>query len=74
MADPKKMSVEEILAACRKMDGGGGDAPDASADEPKPVEEKSPAASAQPAAPKSGKKPGEMSVEEMSIINLYALP
>ena len=57
MADKKKMSVEEILAAARKLDAGGGDAaPEESA--PEPVQEAAPApaaaeapAPAKPAAP-----------------------
>jgi cytochrome b6-f complex iron-sulfur subunit len=69
MADPKQMSVEEILAACRKADSGGdGDAPAAA--ESTPVAEESAAPAASPerpasAAPPSGKSPNEMSVAEM---------
>ena len=67
MSDPKKMSVEEILAACRQMDGegGGGGAADQSAAEPTSA----PPAKEKPAAPKesvaTGKKSSDMSVEEM---------
>ncbi len=61
MPDKDKMSVEEILAACRKLDGGG----DASASQPSAAEEP-PAPAANPAAePPAGKKPSEMSVEEI---------
>jgi len=62
MADAKKPSIEEILAAARKSDGAGGEsAPPAksAAEESAPSEEASPAPSA------SGKKPSEMSVAEM---------
>lgn len=74
MADPKKMSVEEILAACRRMDGGGGEADDESSSQPPPAEvsseppelaEESPPSDKSPGPPTSGKKAGEMSVEEM---------
>ncbi|MCA9176033.1 MAG: Rieske (2Fe-2S) protein [Planctomycetales bacterium] len=54
MVDKDNMSVEEMLAYCRQADGGEAGAapePKASAPAPKPAE--------------SGKKPGEMSVEEM---------
>lgn len=75
MAGPKKMSVEEILAACRKVDSkGDGDAPppeaapepvaptaEAAADESAPPSSK-PAATPKPAA---GKDPKKMSVAEM---------
>lgn len=71
MADPKKMSVEEILAACRRMDGGGGDAgEESSAETDKPAPPAQPASESESAAKPaaagaSGKKPSEMSVEEM---------
>jgi len=64
MADKKKMSVEEILAAARKADGGGSSAPEAEApsaeastpdESPAPAETapEKPAASSKP-IPKSG--------------------
>ena len=66
MADKDNMSVDEILAACRNMDGDGSSA----AAEPAAAEPSSPPASAPesteaPAAAPSGKKPGEMSVADM---------
>ncbi len=74
MADPKKMTVEEVIAACRKMDGGeGGGAPESAPAEPESaVEEATTAApepaeaqETKPATPAAGKKPGEMSVADM---------
>jgi cytochrome b6-f complex iron-sulfur subunit len=58
MADKENLSIEQILAAARKQDGGGSDA--APADEAAPAETPKPAAKA--AAPA---KPGKMSVAEM---------
>ncbi len=58
MSDPKDLSIEEVLASCRRDDGGGGESSEpAKASEPAPA-----APSTKPAA---AKKPGEMSVEEM---------
>ncbi len=57
MADKEKPSIQDILAAARKQDGGGGAAPAA---ESAPTEAPKPAA--KPAAPA---KPGKMSVAEM---------
>lgn len=72
MADKKKMSVEEILAACRNPAGqDSSDAPPASASESAPSPGDAPAA-ADPESPKkaaasagAGKKPGEMSVDDI---------
>ena len=69
MADPKKMSVEEILAACRGVEpaGTGGDdvavGKDQSAGEPSAPKSSAP----EPSAPKSsaGQAPGEMSVADI---------
>ncbi|MFI4874598.1 MAG: Rieske 2Fe-2S domain-containing protein [Blastopirellula sp. JB062] len=76
MADKKKMSVEDILAACRSdKPGGGEDSPSADSS---PAQDESPSeksSAADPATPAeespdadtgaSGKKPSEMSIEEM---------
>jgi cytochrome b6-f complex iron-sulfur subunit len=76
MANPKKMSVQEILAACKKADGAGGGAKSADAPESEPAAE-SPAAeteTAEAAAPEAApaekkpapaKKGGKLSVAEM---------
>ncbi len=57
MADKKKMTVAEILAACRTSDGDG---------EPSTPEAASPEPAAEQAAPAAPSKPAsEMSVEEM---------
>jgi cytochrome b6-f complex iron-sulfur subunit len=70
MAEKKKLSVAEILAAARKQDSGGA-AAEKSASEPTPeaaAQEAQPAAPEQPAAkPKPAAKPGgaRMSVAEM---------
>ena len=63
MADNDKPSIEEILAAARKQDGGGEAAPmpEAAASEPAPTEAPKPAA--KPAAAPA--KPGQMSVADM---------
>lgn len=61
MADRKKMSVDEILAACRSADGG--ESGQGAAE--KPVSESSTTESGAPAKPAPKKKPREMSVEEM---------
>jgi cytochrome b6-f complex iron-sulfur subunit len=67
MAEKKKLSVAEILAAARKTDAAGGAAPPAA--EPPAAEAAAPAeaAPAKPAAPKPAAKPGgaRMSVAEM---------
>ena len=74
MADPKKMTVEEMLAAARAEKSGGGEpAPkSAPAEKPAPAAEESTAATpekkpaAKPAAAKpAGAKPGAMSVADM---------
>ena len=60
MVDKDNMSVEEMLAHCRKTDGDGGAASASTAPEPAaPAEE----ASAAPSAP--AKPAAEMSMEEM---------
>lgn len=69
MADKKKMSVAEILAAARKSDAGGGMAAAEPGPEPAPASPDSsppaspPAASASP--PKAAAKPGAMSVADI---------
>lgn len=63
MSDPKKMSIEEMLAAARKADGSGGDGPSEPAEKPSPKQLE--AADQAPTAAPSAKKPGEMSVAEM---------
>jgi cytochrome b6-f complex iron-sulfur subunit len=67
MADNKKMSVEEVLAACRKMDGGaagGAKAPAAVAPATEAPVAAAPAETA--AAPKpAAVKPGAMSVADI---------
>ncbi len=69
MADPKKMSVADILAACRNRDGEGSAEPAVNEAQPPPTAAESVRpASTKPtpaAKPASGKKPGEMSVAEM---------
>ena len=70
MADKKKMSVADILAAARKSDGGGGDAaPEESAAEEAAPEEAAAAeetAAPEPAAPTPKLEPGKkLSVAEM---------
>ena len=72
MADPKKMSVEEILAACRAADGGGsaGGSAEPSEAPAEPAQQQSAPASTSSASSGSSssapkKKPKEMSVEEM---------
>jgi cytochrome b6-f complex iron-sulfur subunit len=77
MVDPKNMSIDEILATCRRLDGQGGES---TAPSPSPEETASPAeasasdASASketpaekpaPAAASSGKDSKQMSVAEM---------
>ena len=74
MPDKDKMSVEEILAACRRMDGGAGSA-ESSGDQPTESDASGQGQGASsggaaeapatppPAGPK--KKPSEMSVEEI---------
>ena len=59
----KELSVEEVLAACRRMDGGGGGDGDTAAEAaPAEAAAESPAA----AAPAKLDKPAsQMSVEEM---------
>lgn len=62
MADKKKLSTDEILAACRAADGGGG----APSESPAPPAPSTPAST--PATSSSGspsKKPGEMSVADI---------
>jgi cytochrome b6-f complex iron-sulfur subunit len=56
MADKKKMTVAEMLAAARKADGGGAPAGEPAAVEPAPPVEEGAAESA-PATPASGEKP-----------------
>ena len=69
MADKKGKSVEDILAACRKADGGGnaaGQGP--SSDKPvadTPTEAGGAAKTPSKEAAATGKKPSEMSVEEI---------
>ncbi|MGY8767602.1 MAG: QcrA and Rieske domain-containing protein [Pirellulales bacterium] len=58
MADKKKMSVEDILAACRTENSGGDGAK--SEESAKPVESEAPSSASAPA-----KKASAMSVEEM---------
>lgn len=53
MADKKKMSVEDILAACRKADAAGGSGPSASEAKPK-AESPQPKAEAEPAESGAG--------------------
>ncbi len=73
MPDKDKMSVEEILAACRRMDGGGsakssGDQPtegDASAQSQGASSAGATEAPATPPPAGPKKKPSEMSVEEI---------
>ena len=60
MADKENLSIEQILAAARKQDGGGAAAPAA------PAEEAGSAETAKPAAkPVATAKPGKMSVADM---------
>ena len=56
MADKKKMSVADILAAARKSDGQGGDAAETPAEEA-PVESAASEQAAEPAAAASGPPP-----------------
>ncbi len=75
MANPKKMSVEEILAACKKTDSaGGGESKSAEAPQLDQAAESSAAESVETAATEAtpvektsapAKKAGKMSVEEM---------
>jgi cytochrome b6-f complex iron-sulfur subunit len=69
MAEKKKLSVAEIMAAARKSDAAGGAAPAPPPAEPPAAEAAAPAeaAPAKPAAPKPAAKPGgaRMSVAEM---------
>ncbi len=72
MAEKKKLSIEEILAAARKSDSAGGaEVPKESTEKAAPAgaqkdkPEASPETSAGKAAPAAGKKPSQMSVAEM---------
>ena len=66
MADNQKMSIEDILAACRATDGDGDSPSDASASASQPETPK-PAEAAKPAAPtaSTSKPTGEMSVADI---------
>lgn len=77
MADKKKMSVEEILAAARKTDGAGGSAPAAKpAAAPKPTatpaEESAGDESPAPAAPKSAAAKPAVPGSSMSVADVLA--
>ncbi len=70
MSAKKELSVEEILAACRQMDGGVGGAaeaaPQESAAEASPAAASSPPASSPPSVSSPSSKPAnKMSIEEM---------
>lgn len=68
MADSRKMSIEEILAAARRKDGPGGSesSSEPAAAEPAATESAAPAASSAPEKPAApAMKPGQMSVADM---------
>ncbi|MCA9219143.1 MAG: hypothetical protein KDA71_02385, partial [Planctomycetales bacterium] len=68
MADSRKMSIEEIIAAARRKDGPGGSesSSEPAAAEPAATEPAAPPASSAPEKPAApAKKPGQMSVADM---------
>jgi len=81
MADPKKMSVEEVLAACRRLDGGEGSASPEDSDQPQQAEQPQAAAEtpkeSPPAAQEAAQEPAKpaasgKSASEMSVAEILA--